>query len=71
MSADFEIGQRVHWIGLTGQFDRIVTIVRGYRAYLTILGERPEDGRQVYDIHDPYIGGTVFCIPAGQLRAAS
>jgi hypothetical protein len=64
----FKAGQRVRWTGRSGLFDKPVVIVRGYNAYLTILGQSPADGRQVYDVRDPAIG-TIFGIPAGQLHA--
>ena len=64
----FQAGQRVHWTGTAGKFDREVTIVAVRRSYLAIFGEKPEDARTVYDIEDPVIGGTVFAIPAGQLH---
>lgn len=67
--AVFEPGQQVHWTGLAAKFDHLVTIVKAYRAYLVIFGETPEDGRQVYDIDDPQVGGVVFGIPADQLHA--
>jgi hypothetical protein len=68
LTETFKAGQQVRWTGLSGRFDKPVVIVRGYVSYLTIFGESPADGRQVYDIRDPQIG-TVFAIPAGQLHA--
>jgi hypothetical protein len=67
----FTEGQEAIWTGLVRQFEHRVRIVAVRREYLVILGERPEDGRIVYDIADPAIKGTVFGIPGEQLEAVS
>lgn len=64
----FTEGQEALWVGLAAEFEHRVRITAVRRAYLTILGERPEDGETVYDLADPAIKGTVFSIPGDQLR---
>jgi hypothetical protein len=69
MSAQFAEGQEAIWTGTARLFERRVRIVAVRRDYLVTLGERPEDGKTVYDIADPVIGGTVYGIPGEQLEA--
>jgi len=59
-----QVGQDVHWTGLAGKFDKVVTIIRHRAATLTILG----NGGPVYDIYDPTVG-LIYGIPAAQLHA--